>query len=43
MRKGDDLIYTHSLPLAAALSCSTIQLNTLDSRTISVSLDSIVR
>ena len=42
-RKGYDLVYTHTLPLADALSCSTIQLNTLDFRSISVSLDSIVR
>ena len=42
-RKGDDLIYTHCIPLADALSCGSIQLMTLDFRSLSVSIDSIVR
>ena len=42
-RKGNDLIYTHKISLADALSCSSIEVTTLDYRVITVSLDSIVR
>jgi DnaJ family protein B protein 4 len=38
-RRGTDLIYTHKLSLAEALSCSSIDVVTLDQRVISVSLD----
>jgi DnaJ family protein B protein 1 len=42
-RQGDDLIYTHWLKLADAFACCSIDIKTLDGRTISVGVDSLVK
>lgn len=41
-RKGDDLIYTHSLTLEDALVSRPIHLLTLDGRSINVNLDQMI-
>ena len=41
-RKGNDLIYTHSLSLEDALLSRPVQLNTLDYRTLILSIDQTI-
>lgn len=41
-RKGDDLIYTHTIQLVDALNSSPFQLKTLDGRTLNISVDHII-
>ena len=41
-RKGDDLIYTHSMTLEEALLSRPISLKTLDARSINVNLDVMI-
>ncbi len=42
-RHGNDLIYTVSMALHEALSCQSVEVRTLDNRTLRVSIDEIVR
>jgi len=41
-RKGDDLIYTHTMTLEEALLSRPISLKTLDARSINVNLDVMI-
>lgn len=41
-RDGNDLIYTHRLPLADALCGTTVQLQALDGRLLSIPVDEVV-
>jgi DnaJ-class molecular chaperone len=40
-RKGDNLIYTHMLTLAEVFECATLNVPTLDGRSLAVAIDSI--
>jgi DnaJ homolog subfamily B member 13 len=41
-RDGNDLVYTHSLPLVQALTGTTLQINTVDGRQLSIPINDIV-
>jgi|TARA_B110001450_G_C17279609_1_gene342888 DnaJ family protein B protein 4 len=41
-RKGNDLIYTHSIKLADALTSAPVRFTTLDGRDISLNLDQVL-
>ena len=41
-RKGDDLVYTHTLTLEDALMCKPVQVCTLDGRFINFSMDNMI-
>ena len=41
-RKGDDLIYTHTLTLEEAILSRPIKIKTLDGRSINVNLDVMI-
>jgi DnaJ family protein B protein 4 len=42
LRRGDNLIYTHSLTLKEALTSAPICIHTLDNRDINVNLDQVI-
>jgi DnaJ-class molecular chaperone len=42
-RKDDDLVFTKWITLAEALDCPSQKIKTLDGRTISVGVDSLIR
>jgi DnaJ family protein B protein 4 len=42
MRKGNDLVYTHSLKLIEALTSAPVRFKTLDDREVSLNLDQLL-